>query len=193
MSKLTYVYWVHLPDHHIKTDGYVGISIEPAQRWKNHKKQSTNCSHFKNAIDKYKDQLIWEIIYEGPEEGASQIEEYFRPEPGIGWNINQGGRIATMLNRKHSEKTKQKMSKAGKGRKKSEEHKAKIGKANKGKAGFPGASNPRARKVQCIETGEIFETVKDAAIWINRNSTAILAHLSGRTSHSGGYTWKYLS
>lgn len=85
------------------------------------------------------------------------------------------------------------MSKAGKGKPKSTEHKAKIGLANKGRKGRDGASNPRARSVQCIETGQVFATVKEAAEHIGRNSTAILAYLSGRTKHSGGFTWKYLT
>jgi len=187
----TYVYWVHLPNQTIETEGYVGVSIEPKQRWKNHKKNSTNCTHFKHAIDCYGDDLIWDIILEGTSEEAYKLEYSLRPTPGIGWNINQGGATATMTGRKHSEETKKKMSEARKGRPKSEEHKRKIGLANKGKKGYEGASNPRARAVICIETGQVFDTVKEAAAFIGRDSTAILANISGRTSHSGGYTWKY--
>lgn len=190
---MTHLYWVHLPNQNIKTEGYIGISIEPIRRWKNYKKRSTNCTHFKNAIEKYSDTLVWEIIFSGSEEGASQLEEYFRPTPGIGWNIAQGGRKSTMLNRTHSEETRTKMSKAGKGRSKSESHKSAISKANKGKPGFMGDTNPRARSIRCIELNRVFTTIKAASEFISRNSTTIITALRNPTKTAGGYSWEYVT
>lgn len=102
-----YVYWVHLPNSNIKTDGYVGITKNIDKRWYEHK--STNkCKIFKNAINKYKDKLIWEVIYKGTIEACNQLEQYFRPTPTIGWNIRAGGGNSGSL----SENTKNLISKA---------------------------------------------------------------------------------
>jgi predicted GIY-YIG superfamily endonuclease len=126
------VYWIHLPNSNIKTDGYVGITNNTKKRWKDHNHQTNACLHLARAIQKYGDSLIWEEIFTGSEEGCAQLEEYFRPEPNIGWNIKSGGKYY-----KHSEATKEKIGQASKGRgygkKLSDEHKQKIGEAHKGK------------------------------------------------------------
>lgn len=58
--------------------------------------------------------------------------------------------------RKASEETREKISEKGKGRKFSEEHKRKIGEAQKG------SKHWNAKKVMCVETGQIFGCIKDA-------------------------------
>lgn len=85
-----YVYWVHLPNSNILTDGYVGITKDIKKRWAMHK-NSDKCKKFKNAINKYESDLIWEVVYEGTAEACNQLEEYYRPTPDIGWNIRAGG------------------------------------------------------------------------------------------------------
>lgn len=61
-----------------------------------------------------------------------------------------------MYGKHHTEETKQKISEALTGRELSEEHKKKI-------SDFMNTNHPRAKKVRCIETGEIFISARKAA------------------------------
>lgn len=51
--------------------------------------------------------------------------------------------------------------------------------------------NPRKR-VKCVETGRVFDSLNDAADFAKRNRSSIGNALSGRSKTSGGYTWIYL-
>lgn len=59
----------------------------------------------------------------------------------------------------HSEETKRKIAEGNKGKIVSNETKEKM---SKNHYDTNGANNPRARKVRCIETGEVFDTAKEA-------------------------------
>lgn len=48
------------------------------------------------------------------------------------------------------------------------------------------------KPVRCVETGEVYESVKAAAAAIDRNPTNISAVLHGRAMTSGGYHWEYV-
>lgn len=48
------------------------------------------------------------------------------------------------------------------------------------------------KKVRCVETGEVFESVKAAGAAINRNPSNVSAVLHGRSQTSGGYHWEYV-
>ncbi len=47
------------------------------------------------------------------------------------------------------------------------------------------------RKVLCVETGEVFNSVKEAAEFVHVNSTNISACCAGRQNTIRGYHWKY--
>lgn len=72
----------------------------------------------------------------------------------------------------------------------SEETKLKISIKNKGK--FAGSKNPRARKVQCIETGKIYECIKDAIE--DTGITTIGACCKGtiKICRKSGTHWRYI-
>lgn len=84
------------------------------------------------------------------------------------------------------------------GKKLSEEHKNNISKGLKGHI-IPEdvkekikKSQPSKKSVICIETGQIFETVSDAAKWANLSGSAhICAVCKGTRKTAGGYHWKY--
>jgi hypothetical protein len=59
-------------------------------------------------------------------------------------------------------------------------------------ADFNGSSNPRARKVQCVETGEIFGCAKLAADKYNV-SKCLISNAANYNRKACGYNWKYLS
>lgn len=46
------------------------------------------------------------------------------------------------------------------------------------------------RKVMCVETGEVFESVSDAAIKRNTFRSAIRKVIDGKQSTAGGFTWQ---
>lgn len=94
-----------------------------------------------------------------------------------------------------SEETRQKISKANKGRKShrlgkhlSEEHKKNLRKSH---TGMSGANNPSARKVLCIETGEIYSTIKEASNKMCISSSSICSCCRGNRKTAGGFHWKY--
>lgn len=47
------------------------------------------------------------------------------------------------------------------------------------------------RRIQCIETGQIFETVTDAANYVNRTLRTMFYHLNGKTNTCAGKHFKY--
>jgi group I intron endonuclease len=75
---------------------------------------------------------------------------------------------------KHSEETKQKISKAHKGKIVSEETKIKI-----------------SKRVICIETGEIFNSIKNASKVKNIDASSISACCKGKLKTAGKLHWKY--
>ena len=52
--------------------------------------------------------------------------------------------------------------------------------------------NPNKKKVLCVETGEIFESVKKASEWIKRSDMSIFQCFKGVSKKAGGYHWKEL-
>lgn len=90
-SMITYVYWIHLPNHNdIYREGYVNVSNKPRRRLNEHTNSNKNRRLYR-AIEKYKDQIIQTIIFEGKEVSCFALEETLRPFKFIGWNINKGG------------------------------------------------------------------------------------------------------
>ena len=90
---------------------------------------------------------------------------------------------------KFTEEQRKKISDRRKGVKFSSEHckhisESKIGVYARGK-------NPKARKVLCIETGEIFDCLADAGDWAKCSSHNISSVCTGHLKTSGGYHWKY--
>lgn len=47
------------------------------------------------------------------------------------------------------------------------------------------------KKVMCVETNEIFNSISDASISVNRSISAISHCLNGHSKTCGGYHWKY--
>ena len=79
-----------------------------------------------------------------------------------------------------SEETKQKISESRKGQPRSEETKQKLSESHKGL--LAGGNNPMARSVICLETKQVFNTVKDAAEWCHGN---ISHYLKGKAKSAG--------
>lgn len=95
-----------------------------------------------------------------------------------------------------SEDTRLKMSKAQKGKKLSEEHRKNISEGQSGEKshffGTKGELSPVARKVKCIETGEVFPSITAAAQNISRAYSTVANVLRGLKKTAGGYHWEYI-
>ena len=73
------------------SEGYIGITNNIKRRFSNHKFRAPN-EHFRNAIKKYKNEIIWnDIILIGTKEYCLNIEFKLRPSENIGWNQAIGG------------------------------------------------------------------------------------------------------
>lgn len=48
-----------------------------------------------------------------------------------------------------------------------------------------------SKKVKCIETGEIFDSVKAAAESVGRKTSTMSRHLHGNTKFCGGYHFEF--
>ena len=86
-----FVYWIHKETHKDPyVEGYIGISNDPTRRFKEHSKNKQK-SYVTNAI---KSGAVMSVLYENVEiETAKQIEETFRPNENIGWNVAKGGGV----------------------------------------------------------------------------------------------------
>lgn len=102
-----------------------------------------------------------------------------------------GELVHPMYGRHFSEESKLKMSKAHKGKQLSKEHKKKIGASCKGL--FLGGKNPMATKVKCVETGEVFDSIKQAADSVGLNRVAVSRCVRGLSHTAGGYKWQYVT
>jgi group I intron endonuclease len=54
-----------------------------------------------------------------------------------------------------------------------------------------GNKNPVAKKVICINTSDIFETIKEASLKYNLDSSSITKCCKGKIKSCGGYKWMY--
>lgn len=56
---------------------------------------------------------------------------------------------------------------------------------------YNGKDNPHAKRVKCVETGIIYETLNDAAAACQCLAATISGVLHGTKKHAGGYTWVF--
>ena len=126
---------------------------------------------FFNAIQKYGWDNFWHIIIKRNMSitEASTMERYFikifrLQDPDYGYNISEGGGKPPYIGHPLSESTKQKIGKASKERwnKLSEEEKKVAVEHLRGSPKFLECMKNRQKKVLCVETGEIFESLIDA-------------------------------
>lgn len=113
-------------------------------------------------------------------------EEYFDvlPEDLIFLTVAEHHKIDSKCKRvseahkgkKHSEETKKKIGEAHKGMKHSEEAKRKM-------------SEAKSKKVLCVETGEVFSSIKDA--YRKTGIRNISKVCQGKRKTAGGFHWKF--
>ena len=95
-----------------------------------------------------------------------------------------------------SDETRRKMSEAQKGRpcplteEQKREMAKKVSAKLKGRARPEGGGRP-PKKVMCVETGEIFESVSSAARSVGTSSTLISSCAKGKSKTCQGFHWEY--
>jgi len=98
---------------------------------------------------------------------------------------------------KHSEETKKKIRSWGAGRPKSDEWKKKVSGKNNGWYGkghlFSGSKNPRARKCILIETGEVFECLKEACKVNGLSYNTQLAYIKPKHKRHSNRKFNYIT
>ena len=214
--KNNYTVYMHLFPNNKK---YIGItSKKPKQRWESGTGYITQ-KLMNKAIQKYKwENIKHKILYENlTKEEAEQkeielIKKYKTNNPKYGYNVENGGNSIG----KHSKETRLKISIANKGKKNpkvskvnkgnkyclgrimSEESKNKISNANKGKHMSPntefkkGYSNiSRMRKVICLETGKVYNSMTNASKETNISLANIQSVCLGKSKTAKGYHWRY--
>ena len=91
----------------------------------------------------------------------------------------------------HSIETKLKQRQVKLGKKMTDEAREHMRNSKLGVKWRPSTYEKCCRKVLCVETGEIFSSIKKAAESYNLNPPNISAVLSGKRMTSGGFHWKY--
>lgn len=192
--------------------GQTTTSIE--KRFHQHcRPSSTYCRLLHNAIKKYgidnfsvKELASTDSIEKLNELEIKFIEELKTLSP-YGYNLLSGGK-----NQRHSQETKDKMSKTRTGKKVPALQKPRgkrplsvglaISKAKKSKPNGllgkkrKGIKQPKLRKkVGYIDGGKTysFNSLKEAAFYFNKSHTNLVAHLKGRKPTWCGYKWFYIN
>ena len=164
---------------------YIGKTVqELCKRLRQHTYGRGN-SPLDKAIKKYGlEKFDIEVIAEADtEEELNALEMFFIEFYGCkipdGYNLTDGGEGCK--GRIVSEKTRKKLSKSNTGKKLKPEVTAFL------------ASIPKKnrRKVICIETGAVFESLSDAAKWAGVTDSYMCKLCKGKKATGGGYHWRY--
>ena len=183
-------YTIYCHKNKINGKVYIGQTCqETNRRWRNGEGYS-HCSYFYAAIQKYGWDNFEHIILmdnlsleEANKEEENFIKMYDSINPDKGYNLEKGG-----LNKNHSEETKKKISQSLKGRFKKE------------KNPMYGKHAANAKKVLCIETNEILNSVKEASEKYNIDNSSICKVCNKKRNFAGRHPitneplhWKYIN
>ena len=183
---------------------YIGQTIRSLEkRWEAHQYQD-GCTHLHRAIQKYgATNFTVEQIDVACDRGELDQKEQFwiRHYDSMapkGYNLQTGGKHCEFSN-----ETRQKIRLKLTGVKRSEETRKKIGAASRmrtpGKLGKPATetqkararlSNPNRKTIICIETGQVYLSITQAAKMTGAGRQHIAEVTQGKRQRAGGYTWK---
>lgn len=181
---MKYILYAHI--NKINKKRQIGItSRNPEIRWGRNGIHYKDSPKFWKAIEKYGwDNFEHVILLEDlTQEDARKMEiEYIEKYNSIenGYNISPGGDVPPILRGKEHPNY-------GKGfsqetlRKMKENH-----------ADFKRGKHPRARKVVCIETNVVYDTITDAAEAVGISRKCVNDTCLGRQKSAAGYHWKYI-
>ncbi len=93
---------------------------------------------------------------------------------------------------KRTEESKEKQRKTMSGRKYTAEHCENIRQSHIGVGWKASTYEKRCRKIRCVETGEVFDSIKAAAEHYGLKLPNISAVLAGKKKTTGGFHWEYV-
>ena len=198
--------FIYMHKNKINNKVYIGYTTQktPNDRWANGHGYKEN-QHFTRAIQKYGwDNFEHIILEEGDwepnlisEKEDYYIELYEARDPQKGYNINRGGFHSISPNalpaalewrKQHPEFGLARAADMLKWQKEHPEEMAKMRKINAQKA-----TEARKRKVQCIETGIIYESASEAARQnLNTTQSKICMVCRGQRKTCGKLHWRYI-
>lgn len=206
---------VYLVTNKVNGKQYVGQTIHSIKRrWSWHCHYSSGCVALHAAIKKYgRDSFEIRAIDtaksrdELDAKETAWIQKLNTLAPN-GYNLKTGGKHC-----EYSEESLEKMRRSHKGllageknpnygKKLSAERRAEIGKYSKGRLHtqeykemmrrrMSGANNPNSRKVMCLETGEVFESMTSAGKRLGIKGCNIADCIRGKQKTAGAYHWKF--
>ena len=197
---------------------YIGITGQkPERRWRNGQGYKTS-TYFYNAIQKYGWNNFEHIIlqFNLTQQEAEQKEKYYIQKyntlnDAYGYNIKNGGKLNQGLSKQGRKKISQsskknwqnpefKQKQSQKAKKQWENPEFKQKQNQKAKKQWQDISfkekqynQKTSKKVQCIETGDIFPSQSRAAVWCGLKCGASIArNANGKASYAGTLNGKQL-
>lgn len=194
---------------------YIGITSQSSnRRWREGEGYKGQLVH--NAIIKYGwDNINHEVLLSGISESDAKkaeinfIKAHRSNEREFGYNVKQGGDIHTGFALRKETREKMSVAKQGAnnwiyGKHLSEETRKKLSESHKGKKRSPetvrkaaekitGSKAYNAKSVVCVETGEIYGAISEAARDNGIRSQDIWEVCTGRRGRktAGGFHWRY--
>lgn len=176
-----YLVYCHITPSNKK---YIGVTHNINSRWWGNGKGYKGSPYFYNAIKKYGwNNIEHKVLIHGlTEEQAYRWEKklikyYQTNNSKFGYNYTEGGKGGSRL----------------KGSKLTEEHKERISLSRIGeKNPFWGKPTHNAKKITCLETGEIFDSIHRASIAYNLQHQNISKCCNGKRNTCGGYHWMFI-
>lgn len=176
---------------------YIGQTKRTLEkRWSEHCNKYSDCASLHNAILEYGKEnfSVVQIDCAIDKEELNAKEKYwiqYYDSVNKGYNLTYGGTSRCGLSDEIKTQISEKVKEAWKdgwieAKPMSKETKKKISEAHKG------SKNHRARKVRCVETGEIFDTLSEAAKKYNLYRNNISLVCTGTLKTTGGYHWEYV-
>lgn len=202
-------YCVYVHTNKINGKKYVGQTCQaPERRWGKNGSGYTECPHFWNAIQKYGwDSFEHEIVKDGmshEEACAFEIDLIAKlntNNPDFGYNVSKGGDgidpevTKTLWQREGfkefaSGRMKEAWQDPVKRKNRSEQATKRWQNEDFRRKVTKSIENTCRSAVQCIETGKVYETIRDAERELGVNHANICRSI--RTGYRcGGYHWKY--
>jgi group I intron endonuclease len=185
---------------------YVGVESTPGRRINEHRKSKKpkvgNIQLVTRAIRKHGwDTCSWRYLaINASKDEGFKLEKFFikyfgTQNPDNGYNIGAGGEGGSgMAGIPLKEETKRKISESLKGRYPSPEIREKYRIAgSRPRPWLRGRPNHRRMPVVCMETGDIYPSITEAAQAVGISGpTTITACCNGRRKMTGGYHWSSL-
>ena len=210
-------YSIYIHTNLINKKTYVGKAINPKSRWGIDGKGYKSCPRFWSAIQHYGWNNFNHKILETNLSAKEAIERekyyislYDSTNPQKGYNMTEGGtggnthaswteeqirdysKRCTKENERRMRETdwSEKLSQSQKERWKREKELGIIRNIPRGK------THPKAKRVKCLETGQIFDCCADAAEWLGydrKKSWFISRVASGLRNTCKGYHWEFVN